>query len=71
MKILTKREQEKILDLLIKSGTVLATDEKVPFRAYRRCNDVNYEIADLVGGFGMRQRYYCAILNEFSKMGGK
>lgn len=57
MKILTKREQEKILDLLIKSGTVLATDEKVPFRAYNMCNGVNYEIADLVGGFGITQRY--------------
>ena len=75
MKILTKKKQEQILELLIKIGTTLAVDGKIPPKAYSRVNEANYDIADLVGGLEMITQYHYAIdaviQNELAKMGGK
>lgn len=75
MKILTKKKQEKILELLVESGTVISVDGSVSVNTYNKCNDVNYDIANLVGGFDMAVRYYGFIKrvlqNEIAKKGGK
>ena len=75
MKILTRKKREKILELLIKSGVAISEDAEVPYNAYKKVNNANYEIADLVGGTGMIQRYYDITDRVFqdmlAKMGGK
>lgn len=61
--------------LLIESGVAISKDEKVPYNAYKKVNNANYEIADLIGGAGMILRYYEVVDRVFqdmlAKMGGK
>ena len=61
MKILTKKKQKEILELLIKSVTPVIIDEKVPLETFKEVNRANYDIAYLVGGFGILSRYHNAL----------
>ena len=73
MKILTKKKQERILELLIESGVAIAKDSDMKMKTYHKVNDANYEIANLVGGSGFIGRYYRVnyrvISDELAKMG--
>lgn len=73
MKILTKKKQEKILELLIESGVAIAKDSDMKMKTYHKVYDANYAIADLVGGMGFNTRYFTVIDrvidDELAKMG--
>lgn len=68
MKILTKKKQKAILELLIESGSIVSKDTRIPFNTYNIVNKSNYDIADLVGGFEMTKKYYSAMDRVFQEV---
>lgn len=75
MKILTKKKQEKILELLIESGIAVAKDMEAKTNTYNRVNGNNYAIVRMLFGEHSLFRYYGAIDSalkmELVKMGEK
>lgn len=75
MKILTKKKQEEIFDLLVASGVAVAGNSKVPAHTYNKVNRANSNIAKLMGGDRFSCRYHSVVGKvleyELAKMGGK
>lgn len=75
MKILTKKKQEKILELLIENGIAVAKDMEAKVNTYNRVNGNNYAIVRMLFGENSLLRYYGAIdsalKSELAKMGEK
>ena len=63
MMILTKKKQKELLDLVCKSGIVIAEDMNIDMNTYDKLTGNFFDIAFLVDGFRGMKNYSNAIHN--------